>query len=363
MAALLLLQHAIAQSPSALWAPSSVQDLHREYSNIFRHGNRNAASHLWSSFLFERAEHLSPETFETMCSGYCAVSGSPTRPSDYTRYRLTLPLVGGGLASGFMYYCCWPCVCDTQDFIRVDTRNVTLAGGVVRQYHWAVVGNPCEDEPALHRPFVQPFYGRGETTLAREAPEVRCDAEGRLIGATLSDHGYPIISMFFDAEVVDERTSAADADASTAVTPSSAAAGPPRPGRISHHATSGVAFQDEYEYSQMCAERAANGYNSGMGEIFRKVAGIAPVILRSAAERLPSPTPTSAADETAAAEATRPEQHEQPPQPPEPLLEEAPSRLLDEYEAAAANGHDERLASVTVDARRPASSPNPGRPQ
>ena len=85
----------------------------------------------------------------------------------------------------------------SQDFIRVDTKNVTLAHGEVRQYHWAVVGNPCDDVSALHKPFVQPFYGRGETTLAREAPEVRCD-NGKLIGATLSDHGYPIISMIFD---------------------------------------------------------------------------------------------------------------------------------------------------------------------
>ena len=88
----------------------------------------------------------------------------------------------------------WPCVCDTQDFIRINTKNITLAGGETRRYHFAVVGNPCDDASALKRPFVQPFYGRGETTLEREAAEVRCDG-GRLIGATLSDHGYPIISM------------------------------------------------------------------------------------------------------------------------------------------------------------------------
>ena len=36
---------------------------------------------------------------------------------------------------------------------------------------------------------------------------------------------------------------------------------------------------DEYEYGPMCDDRAAKGYNSGMGEIFRKVAGISPVKL------------------------------------------------------------------------------------
>ena len=36
-------------------------------------------------------------------------------------------------------------------------------------------------------------------------------------------------------------------------------------------------IQDEYEWGPMCKDRARNGYNSGMGEIFRKVAGISPI--------------------------------------------------------------------------------------
>ena len=123
--------HERARAALSQALPTSIQDLHREYSNIFRYGNRNAASHLWSSFIFDRAASLSPELLELMFTGFCAVSGSPTRPGDYTRYRLTLPMAAGGGtgASGYLYYCCWPCVCDTQDFIRVDTKNVTLAGG------------------------------------------------------------------------------------------------------------------------------------------------------------------------------------------------------------------------------------------
>eukprot|EP00966_Prymnesium_polylepis_P007046 162511-Prymnesium_polylepis.1 len=115
------------------WGPATasradVRDLHREYGNVFKVGNRNAASHLWSSFILERAPTMTHERFELMASGYCAISGSPVTPSDYTRYQLTLPLVSGkGSRTGYMYYCCWPCVCDTQDFIRVDTKNVTTA--------------------------------------------------------------------------------------------------------------------------------------------------------------------------------------------------------------------------------------------
>ena len=196
-----------------------------------------------------------------------------------------------------MYYCCWPCVCDTQDFIRIDTRNVTLRGGEVRQYHWAVVGNPCEDVSALHKPFTQPFYGRGETTLAREAPEVRCDADGKLIGATLSDHGYPIISMFFDAEVVADGWTAVDTDGARAGDIAPAGSGAPQPGRISR-SPSGVSFQDEYDFGPQCKQRADAGYNSGMGEIFRKVAEISPVRLLNEADSkapegsaLPTPPP------------------------------------------------------------------------
>ena len=96
-----------------VWHGSTPRDLHREYNNIFRYGNRNAASHLWSSFVFERAAHMTAEKFESVSSGYCAVSGSPVSPSDYTRYLLRLQSVESAqkLIKGYMYYCC---VSDTQ---------------------------------------------------------------------------------------------------------------------------------------------------------------------------------------------------------------------------------------------------------
>ena len=48
-----------------------------------------------------------------------------------------------------------------------------------------------------------------------------------------------------------------------------------QPGRITRSGTH--VFQDDVEYSDMCADRASNGYNSGMGEIFRRVAAITPI--------------------------------------------------------------------------------------
>jgi len=253
-----------------VWHGVGPRDLHAEYSNIFRHGNRNAASHLWSSFIFERGAQMTAERFEEVSKGYCAVSGSPTSPHDYSRYRLRLPSVKGtGIrVEGFMYYCCWPCVCDTQDFIKIDTVNVSLANGVVKRYHVAVLGNPCLDGAALDRPFKDIFGWGGETSIRREAPEVRCDSEGNLIGATLSDHGYPIISLFFDSEEMDGNSQALSQ-------------GSPQPGRLSSHEATGLKYQDEFEFRDMCEDRARQGYNSGMGEIFRKVAAVTMIDLKT----------------------------------------------------------------------------------
>ena len=120
-----------------------------------------------------------------------------------------------------------------------------------------------------HTRFVQPF-DRRETTVAAEAREVRCNPDGSLEGAVLSDHGYPIIAMFFDALGNDPATGIA----SGAETPLP----DPTPGRMTSGG-GGTLFQDEREFVGRCSERAAAGYNSGMGEIFRRVGQISPIVL------------------------------------------------------------------------------------
>merc|ERR1711871_1612611 len=175
-----------AQSPvdhsPVPWTGTTVRDLWGEYGRIFRHGNRNAASHLWSAFLMKHAPTMPAERFVTLSGGYCAVSGSPVTPMEQTRYRMTLQNVNGGSETGVVYYCCWPCVCDTQDFIKIDTKTIETADGP-RQYRFMVIGNPCKQSARI------PY----------EAPEVRCEGE-ELIGAPMSDNGYVIIAMFFDDE-------------------------------------------------------------------------------------------------------------------------------------------------------------------
>lgn len=250
------------------WSGETVLDLHKEYPNIFTHGNRNAASHLWASFILDRAHEITDAKIKLMFSGFCAVSGSPVRPSDYSRYRLSLATVTGGSQDGFMHYCCWPCVCDTQDFIRVDTLTVQSKEGP-RRYNFAVIGNPCDHPDKMKEQFVQPF-GFRTTTVEREAPMVRCSDNGTLLGATMSDNGYIIISMFFEPPGTE--ASAAAGSPSSPHSGLVVAGVPPQPGRMSQEL--GVTYQDEHEYSSMCTERADAGYNSGMGEIFRRVASI-----------------------------------------------------------------------------------------
>mmetsp|Transcript_101504 Transcript_101504/g.186123 ORF Transcript_101504/g.186123 Transcript_101504/m.186123 type:complete len:767 (-) Transcript_101504:20-2320(-) len=207
---------------------TGIEDLWNRYDDIFPHGNRNAASHRWASHVLERSQSMSNVTLRNLFSGFCVISGSPVQPGESKRWHLTLPKVGGGSVSGNLHFCCWPCVCDTQDYIKVDTKTVATVEGH-QQYYFAVIGNPC----------VHP------EKLPEEAPDVNCES-GHLVKATLSDHGHVILGMFFETGV---------------------------PG----HSTESVPFMDSAVVDHQCKSRASSGYNSGMGEIFRQVAAINPI--------------------------------------------------------------------------------------
>lgn len=241
-----------------------VESLHAAYRTIFGPlgGNRNAASHLWASYVLKRSAGLSVAEIDTLFSGFCPVSGSIVRPGDYNRYLLRLKTADASRTlAGYMHYCCWPCVCDTQEFIRVDTKTVDTREGAAT-FHFAVIENPCTNAHKLDETFVQPFNMR-QTTLRASAPAIQCDADGSLVGASLSDNGHVIIGMLHGATTVEE------------MPPPDPAATRPTRGRIST-SPSGQPFQDEFEYSEMCEQRAHAGHNSGMGEIFRRVAMVTP---------------------------------------------------------------------------------------
>ena len=233
----------------------SIDDLHSAYGDIFASGNRNAASHLWASWILARSTSLTHTDFSGLFSGFCPVSGSPVRPTGFNTYQYTLKSVGSSArAAGLVNHCCAPCVCDTLDMISADSKTVELADGAAA-LTFAVIGDPCQNPEELSKPFVDPFTGT-RTTLAATAPEVRCEG-GKLVGATYSDHGGVIVGLLRDAPAV----------------------GPPpvdpSPGRVV--VSDGVTFSDSREYSSYCAERAAGGFASGMGLIFREVAKITSV--------------------------------------------------------------------------------------
>lgn len=219
-------------------------DLHQQYYTIFPSGNRNAASHRWATYVLERSEEMTQETFVNLFASFCAVSGSPVYPSPAKRWKMTLPQVAGGQnKTGMMYFCCYPCVCDSYDFIKVDTKTITTLDGP-KQYRFVVIGNPCLHSEALTEQWQDPFRGQ-MTSLQQSAPDVKCDGS-YLEKATLSDNGHVILSLFFEDGT---------------------------PG----HATADVGFQDSSQLTGYCQKRAEEGYASGMGQIFRKVAVVTPV--------------------------------------------------------------------------------------
>uniref|UniRef100_A0A7S4VEP7 Uncharacterized protein n=1 Tax=Alexandrium monilatum TaxID=311494 RepID=A0A7S4VEP7_9DINO len=71
--------------------PRSIKDLERQYDNIFKTGNRNAASHLWSSYISKQSQDLNASTLEHLFTGFCPVSGSPLPDTPQHRLRRDAP--------------------------------------------------------------------------------------------------------------------------------------------------------------------------------------------------------------------------------------------------------------------------------
>merc|ERR1712212_1189333 len=60
----------------------TVNELHGKYYEIFsRAHNRNAASHLWASYILDRSTTFSASEIRELFGGFCPISGSPVRPS------------------------------------------------------------------------------------------------------------------------------------------------------------------------------------------------------------------------------------------------------------------------------------------
>lgn len=252
----------------------SIEDLWDEYYNIFPSSNRNAASHRWANFILERSAGLEVEVIQNLFRGFCAVSGSPVTPSSQKRYKYSLPKLAGGNLTGFVYHCCAPCVCDTEEFIRVDTKTVQTATGV-RKFNFQVIGNPCAS-PAFDSTYTalwdDPFQPSRKSSLKESAPDVNCDS-GNLAAAVTSDNGNIIVGMVFD-EANDFQ---------------------------------GMGFTDvanEPKLQEFCLERKAAGYNSGMGVIFAKVANITRPQISTATQASEVSTASQASEDSTGSKAS-----------------------------------------------------------
>lgn len=150
--------------------------------------------------------------------------------------------------TGVTHHCCWPCICDESDFLRVDTKTIQTSDGP-QKLHFLVLGDPCTHPDKLSKTYTDPFSG-AQSSLATDAPELSCDGN-KLHGATYSDAGHPIVGLFFTDE----------ADLSAVPAP---------PG-------SAQADDPTFGYGDMCLKRRSAGYDSGMGLIFHLVAKINPI--------------------------------------------------------------------------------------
>jgi hypothetical protein len=206
------------------WQDKTADDLFRMYEYVFPNNNRNAASHLWASFLLDRSAEMTTEKLSYYFSSFCPVSGSPVQPDSEEQtwfYENVLADLNGVKASGFMMHCCAPCVCDAADWLTVDTKTISTSSGP-QEFNFVVVGNPCEGDSTL---------------IPEDAPDVTCTGT-TLDGATLSDGGHPIVGML--------------------------------------HANESRGTNTE-EMSAQCKERYDGPYLSGMGQIFIDVANINPI--------------------------------------------------------------------------------------
>jgi len=212
--------------------PLTVDSLHQAYESIFFPSqNRNAASHLWVKYVLERSKKLTKDDLLHVFGGFCPVSGSPVTPSERNLFTgLKVKRVSSDVFDSVnVHVCCFPCMCDIQEFTKTDELTVKVKSDVDGEivdhiFQVLVIGDPCskpEDIP-------------------RDAPAVKCE-DGQLKDAVLSDNGHVVIGM---TQPENEDT------------------------------------KDGYPAAGLknrCDVRRENGYEGGMGTIFLRIASISPI--------------------------------------------------------------------------------------
>lgn len=140
-----------SSSSDTACADKLADELESHYNEIFPTGNRNAASHKWVFYIIKNmAPKLqSVEQVEALFTGFCPVSGSPVSPSSRSKYfykeGYLMPAEdsAGKKQSGVVFHCCWPCFCDTANFIRTDPVKIPYGSGKVWETTALVIKDPC----------------------------------------------------------------------------------------------------------------------------------------------------------------------------------------------------------------------------
>ena len=123
----------------------TVNQLHAKYFEIFpRTGNRNAASHLWSSYVLNRASNMKESEIYQLFEGFCPVSGSPIYPSPENLWQGVKVKKADTQeeVSVSVHFCCWPCVCDLQAKVKTDPLTINTADGT-KVFNSFVIGKNC----------------------------------------------------------------------------------------------------------------------------------------------------------------------------------------------------------------------------
>ena len=196
-------------------------ELHSQYACIFPSGNRNSASHKWSTHILHHAPQLTEEEIRSQFASFCPVSGSPISQG---RRGWEEEFVEAG---GEVRYCCWPCSCDMRDAVKegrvlLHTSKVEAKEGEVDVTFLSMKDLCGEREAASY-----------ETVPVPSAPDFVC-LDGKLKGGTHLKQGYVVIG---------------------AVSSPSSDSSPPVP-------------------ESKCEKRRGEGFGSGMGDIFRRVSGV-----------------------------------------------------------------------------------------
>ena len=198
------------------------EELFARYECIFPNRNRNAAAHLWAQHVLAHAHRLTVRQFAAQMRAFCPVSGSPIRAGAAAFAYRDVPVANGpSLAHATVRHCCWPCQCDLDDALRTGTVRVVAARV------------PCSDgEARVHLLVLRDPCGPDAPSLPEAAADVRCEG-GVLSGSARLDGG-AVIGL-----IDDDGDRGGGGDLGT-----------------------------------RCVDRRDRGHKSGMGTIFRRVAGL-----------------------------------------------------------------------------------------